>query len=104
MMQHGTYDEFWQARDLRRHLKNIKPAVMTVGGWFDAEDLFGALNTYQGDREEQPGRAQHAGDGPVVSRRLVAQRRRLARATSVSARRPPSSIATRSSFRSSTTG
>jgi putative CocE/NonD family hydrolase len=43
MMQHGTYDEYWQARDLRRHLKNIKPAVMTVGGWFDAEDLFGAL-------------------------------------------------------------
>ncbi len=55
MMQHGTYDEFWQARDLRRHLKNIKPAVMTVGGWFDAEDLFGALNTYKEIEKNSPG-------------------------------------------------
>jgi putative CocE/NonD family hydrolase len=55
MTQHGTYDEYWQARDLRRHLKNIKPAVMTVGGWFDAEDLFGALNTYQEIEKNSPG-------------------------------------------------
>ena len=55
MMQHGTYDEFWQSRDLRRHLKDIKPAVMTVGGWFDAEDLFGALNTYQAIEKSSPG-------------------------------------------------
>ncbi|MBZ5622939.1 MAG: CocE/NonD family hydrolase [Acidobacteriia bacterium] len=55
MMQHGAYDEFWQARDLRRHLKNIKPAVMTVGGWFDAEDLFGALNTYKEIEKSSPG-------------------------------------------------
>ncbi|HEX7484668.1 MAG TPA: CocE/NonD family hydrolase, partial [Vicinamibacterales bacterium] len=43
LMAHETYDAFWQARNLRPHLRNIKPAVMTVGGWFDAEDLFGAL-------------------------------------------------------------
>jgi uncharacterized protein len=55
MMQHGTYDEFWQSRDLRRHLKAIKPAVMTVGGWFDAEDLFGALNTYKSIESSTPG-------------------------------------------------
>jgi len=47
IMQHGTYDEFWQDRNLRAHLKNIKPAVMTVGGWYDAENLFGALETYK---------------------------------------------------------
>ena len=47
VMNHGTYDPFWKARDLRPHLKNIRPAVMTVGGWFDAEDLFGALETYK---------------------------------------------------------
>ena len=47
LMAHGTYDAFWQARNLRPHLKNIKAAVMTVGGWYDAEDLFGALNTYR---------------------------------------------------------
>jgi putative CocE/NonD family hydrolase len=55
MMQHGTYDEYWQARDLRRHLKAIKPAVMTVGGWFDAEDLFGALKTYDTIEKSSPG-------------------------------------------------
>ena len=59
MTQHPNYDEFWQARNLRRHLKNITPAVMTVGGWFDAEDLFGALNTYQAIENEQPRREQH---------------------------------------------
>jgi putative CocE/NonD family hydrolase len=47
IMQHPNYDEFWQARNLRPHMKNIKPAVMTVGGWYDAEDLFGTLETYK---------------------------------------------------------
>jgi putative CocE/NonD family hydrolase len=47
VMKHGTYDDFWKARNLRPHLKNIRPAVMTVGGWFDAENLFGALETFK---------------------------------------------------------
>ncbi len=47
LMQHGTYDDFWKSRNLRQHLKGIRPAVMTVGGWFDAENLFGALETYR---------------------------------------------------------
>lgn len=46
-LSHQTKDEYWQARDIRKHLQNIKPAVLTVGGWFDAEDLFGALKTYE---------------------------------------------------------
>jgi putative CocE/NonD family hydrolase len=41
------YDDFWKARDPRQFLKNVTPAVMTVGGWFDAEDLYGALHTYE---------------------------------------------------------
>ncbi len=55
MMRHPNYDEFWQARNLRPHLKGIKPAVMTVGGWFDAEDLFGALHTYESVEKTSPG-------------------------------------------------
>ena len=47
LKDHSSYDEFWQKRGLLQHLKNIKPAVMIVGGWFDAEDLYGPLNTYQ---------------------------------------------------------
>ena len=44
---HPDYDSFWEARDPRPFLKNVTPAVLTVGGWFDAEDLFGALNIYK---------------------------------------------------------
>ncbi len=55
IMQHGSYDDFWKARNLRPHLKNIKPAVMTVGGWFDAENLFGALETYKNVEALSPG-------------------------------------------------
>ncbi len=47
VMQHGTYDDWWKARNLRQHMKQIRPAVMTVGGWFDAENLFGAMETYR---------------------------------------------------------
>ena len=43
---HTTYDDYWEARDLSRHMKNIKCAVMTVGGWFDAEDLSGPFKTF----------------------------------------------------------
>lgn len=46
-LRHDTKDAYWQARDIRPHLTNIKPAVLVVGGWFDAENLFGTLNTYQ---------------------------------------------------------
>ena len=55
ILEHPNYDDFWQARNIRPHLRNIRPAVMTVGGWFDAEDLFGALNTYKTIEETNPG-------------------------------------------------
>jgi putative CocE/NonD family hydrolase len=55
IMRHGSYDDFWQARDIRRHLRDIKPAVMTVGGWYDAENLFGALETYKKVEGSSPG-------------------------------------------------
>ena len=47
IVEHPNYDDFWQKRSLLPHLKNVKHAVMTVGGWFDAEDLYGALNIYK---------------------------------------------------------
>ncbi|MDR2809871.1 MAG: CocE/NonD family hydrolase [Tannerellaceae bacterium] len=52
--QHDSYDEFWQSRTYLPHLKNVKPAVMTVGGWFDAEDLYGPLKTYAAIRDNNP--------------------------------------------------
>jgi putative CocE/NonD family hydrolase len=47
LFAHPNYDQFWKARDPRQYLKNITPAVMVVGGWFDAEDLYGTLHTYE---------------------------------------------------------
>lgn len=46
-LEHPVNDSYWQARNIRNHLNNVKPATLEVGGWFDAEDMFGALNTYQ---------------------------------------------------------
>ncbi len=52
--QHPNYDSFWQKRNIRPHLKNIKAAVMVVGGWYDREDLFGPLKTYEKIEQENP--------------------------------------------------
>jgi hypothetical protein len=54
-LAHSAYDGWWQARNIRPHLKNIRCAVMTVGGWFDAEDFFGALETYRWTERLNPG-------------------------------------------------
>ena len=66
MMRHGSYDEFWQSRNLRPHIKNVKPAVMTVGGWFDTENLYGALQVYQNTEHSSPGANNILVMGPWV--------------------------------------
>ena len=49
LKEHPNYDELWQSRGLIQHLKNVKPTVasMVVAGEFDAEDLYGPLETYK---------------------------------------------------------
>ena len=53
-LAHPTYDDWWKARNIRPHLKNVRCAVMTVGGWFDAEDLFGPLEIYRWTERQNP--------------------------------------------------
>jgi putative CocE/NonD family hydrolase len=55
VVQHDTYDDYWKLRNLAPHLKNIKCAVLTVGGWFDAEDLQGPFSVYHGVEKNNPG-------------------------------------------------
>ena len=55
MLLHPNYDQFWKERNIFPNLKNIHAAVMTVGGWYDNEDLFGALGTYQNIEKQNPG-------------------------------------------------
>jgi len=52
---HPNYDEFWQSRNILPHLRNVKAAVMVVGGWFDTEDLYGPLETYRAVEKQNPG-------------------------------------------------
>jgi len=62
MMNHSNYDDFWKSRDPRPYLKNITPAVFTVGGLFDAEDCWGAWHTYEAIEKQNP---------PAASNRLM---------------------------------
>lgn len=55
MMAHPNYDQYWKERNILPKLKNIKCATMTVGGWYDNEDLYGALRTYQHIEKQNPG-------------------------------------------------
>ncbi|MCP4901476.1 MAG: CocE/NonD family hydrolase, partial [bacterium] len=54
IVTHPNYDQFWQSRNILPHLKNISCAVMTVGGWYDTEDLYGPLQTYRSIEENNP--------------------------------------------------
>ncbi len=54
IIKHPNYDEFWQQRSISPHLKKIDHAILTVGGWFDAEDLYGPLNIYKAIEKNNP--------------------------------------------------
>jgi putative CocE/NonD family hydrolase len=46
VVAHPDYDDFWKARNILPHLKNVGAATLIVGGWYDTEDLYGPLQTY----------------------------------------------------------
>lgn len=54
MYEHPDYDAWWQARNARNGLYNVKPAMLWVGGLFDAEDCFGAWNAYKAAEKQSP--------------------------------------------------
>jgi len=64
IMEHEDYDEFWQARTPLPHVKNVTAAVLTVGGFFDAQDLYGPLKTYQAFEKHNPEGINHIVMGP----------------------------------------
>ncbi|MES2389373.1 MAG: CocE/NonD family hydrolase [Bacteroidota bacterium] len=55
LVSHPTYDAFWKARNILPHLQHVKPAVLTVGGLFDAEDMYGPYKTYEAIEKNNPG-------------------------------------------------
>src|SRR5262249_8342147 len=53
-VRHNSYDNYWKARNLAPHLRNIHCAVLTVGGWLDAEDLQGPFSTFRAIDKNNP--------------------------------------------------
>lgn len=66
MMDHPDYDEHWKARNVLTHLHDIKTAVLVTGGWYDAEDLYGAINTYKTLVKNNPKTPVYFAMGPWV--------------------------------------
>ena len=54
IIAHPDYDAFWQSRAVPPDLRGVKHAVLVVGGWFDAEDLYGPLAVYKTLRQYDP--------------------------------------------------
>lgn len=61
---HPDYDTFWKERCPLRHLKDVKPAVLVVGGLYDAEDAYGAIATYKALKEQSPATESYLAYGP----------------------------------------
>ena len=53
-MEHGNYDAYWKPQNIAQNLTHVTPAVLTVGGWFDAEDLPGPLRIYKAVEKNNP--------------------------------------------------
>jgi putative CocE/NonD family hydrolase len=64
LLKHPNYDAFWQSRALAPHMKNVTPAVLWVGGWFDAEDLAGPLKLFYANEKSGPAAPQTLIMGP----------------------------------------
>jgi uncharacterized protein len=56
LFAHPNYDAWWKARDARNATRNLKPAMLWVGGLFDAEDNWGAWNAYKAAESNNPGK------------------------------------------------
>lgn len=64
MTKHPDIDQWWEERNVAYHCKEIKPAVMVVGGLFDAEDCYGAFTTYNAIRRQSPNTEVYLIEGP----------------------------------------
>ncbi|TSJ40465.1 CocE/NonD family hydrolase [Mucilaginibacter corticis] len=66
MIDHPDYDQHWKDRNVLTHLHDIKTAVLVTGGWYDAEDLYGAINTYKTLAKNNPATPVYFAMGPWV--------------------------------------
>ena len=64
VMDHPNLDDYWESHNVSYHCHDVKPAVMVVGGLFDAEDCYGAFRTYEAIKEQSPKTELYLVDGP----------------------------------------
>jgi len=64
VLAHPDYDAFWQARNIRPHLRKVAPAMLEIGGFYDAEDLFGPFGTFRAIEKLAGGAGNHLAIGP----------------------------------------
>ena len=64
LMSHPNRDAWWMARNARVGIKNVKPAMLVVGGEFDAEDCFGGWNVYKALEKQSPATNSRLVEGP----------------------------------------
>ncbi len=50
IVEHPNYDSVWKSKGIIQHMNKVPSSVATmiVGGFYDAEDLYGPLETYKG--------------------------------------------------------
>jgi uncharacterized protein len=63
-MAHGTYDEYWQARNVPKDLDHINHPVLIVAAWFDAQDFYGPFRMYRALKEKSPANKTTLAVGP----------------------------------------
>ena len=66
LLNHPDFDEWWQSRNVLTHLHDIKTPTLVTGGWYDAEDLYGAINTYKTLAKDNPKTPVYFVMGPWV--------------------------------------
>ena len=66
LLENDTYNDFWRSRVMKPYLKNVTPAVMDVGGWFDAEDVHGPRSIYRAIETQSPNTLNTIVYGPWV--------------------------------------
>ena len=78
-LYHTTYDDYWKARDLSQHMKNVKCAVLVVGGWLTPKIYQAHTDTFYAINKFNPGNHDDTRRRPVGTRRMGTQRRRSSR-------------------------
>ena len=63
-MQHDTYDEYWEEGGTLQHLTELDVPTLNVVGWWDAENLGGALDIYDQLEATEEGRNSWLVVGP----------------------------------------